>query len=535
MTTPDEIRLERAVDTAVRELFNAVARTDSVVNSVTGLGGSSDKGTTVSVDTSRAPMIQADLDVLGRFNGYVVEWFARLVEESVLAGWDVQIGQDRQEEFGDFDREMGIQATLLQALRGAVNDGAALILLVTNAGGRGRRASLRTPLRNVRSIDALHVFDQSEFTILEYEDDWTNPGWRRPRYFSLNPVEPGGRAAMTSAGQRVHASRCIYVPGRRLPTRLYLERAGKDDSYIESTWDAIKDMTQVDQGAAILAQEMQQTIIKIAGLEQVEAGALAAAFMERLRVMVAGRGLLNATVVGKDEDVITRAATTTGYKDLKAGSEDTWAAQTSQPQTIAYGVSPSGLNTDGEAGRRAWDRVLVRFQETHIRPILERIYSLAVDVLGITGRWRLVFREVGTLTPREKAELREIDARTDRINIQEGVYSAAHARASRYGEDGYGDIRVVPEDLAVPPTPETALDAASMTAVAEVVGQVAVEDLPRESGVAMLVHLLRMSEDAAEAIMGDVGRGFTREKEIPPAPGAPGGDGDDAPDGGDAP
>ena len=66
-----------------------------------------------------------------------------------------------------------------------------------------------------------------------------------------------------------------------------------------------------------------------------------------------------------------------------------------------------------------------------------------------------------------------------------------------------------PEAEAMPTDAEAAaLNGAQVTAAQGIVSAVAVGDLPRASGVSMLVEFFGIEPDAADRIMGDVGRGF---------------------------
>lgn len=58
------------------------------------------------------------------------------------------------------------------------------------------------------------------------------------------------------------------------------------------------------------------------------------------------------------------------------------------------------------------------------------------------------------------------------------------------------------------PAADTALNGAQVQAAAAIVQQVAMRQLPRDSGVAQLVEFFNLPADKAERIMGDVGRGF---------------------------
>lgn len=63
------------------------------------------------------------------------------------------------------------------------------------------------------------------------------------------------------------------------------------------------------------------------------------------------------------------------------------------------------------------------------------------------------------------------------------------------------------------PTPqEISLNGAQVTSMVQIVSQVAAGLLPRSSAVQMLLAAFPLTEEQAEKIMGDVGKGFS----IPP-------------------
>ncbi len=514
---------KRRIDEFVQRVGD---RMDSVVNAMTGLGGSHDKGTQVAVDTNRTPLDQGERDALAKYNGYIVSWLARLSGEATLTGWDVKSGADKLPGFRPMERRLQVNKKFRLAAQFAAKDGGSLILVVTKGGG-----SLRTPIRlkRVKDILALHVFDSQEFQAHQYESDWKSTNYRRPKTWMLNPSSNAVARGKMLTGELVHHSRCIYIPGRELSDRerAYSMDPGKDASYLDAVWDAVKDISQVDQGAAVLAQEMKETIIRVAGLEALEAGALADAFRARMQTIAMGRGLLGMTVLAEDDVYESRATSAVGYKDLKGGAKTTLAAQTDQPEVVAFGATPGGLNTDGEAGRRSQDRTVARFQKVALLNGLEHFYTIAIAALASQGTtiaedWEVVFRELGTQTLQEKAETRNKNAQTDRIYRQEGILPPKHIQESRFGEDGYGDIRPVPKETEVPGDPTRAFGGPQGAAVAQIVKDVSMKLLPREAGIAQMVHVYNFPQPAAEAMMGEAGTSFFVELPEPaPAGGAP--------------
>jgi phage-related protein (TIGR01555 family) len=493
------------LDSAVNQLFK---RADSVMNVMTGLGGSADKGSQVAVDTGRTPLTETEKDALGRYDGYTVKWFERLANESTLTGWDVKAGLDTVEDFKSV--EDYVADTIRRGFKTALKDGAALVLIVTDD---GRANHLPLNLDRVTEVKALHVFDTQEFQVEEYETDYRNPNWRKPKLWEINPAVSGIVASKAGDAnnrlRKVHHSRCLYIPGRELGERLRHLNGGKDDSYLDSTWDPLKDMRQTDQGLAVLAQEMKQDVIKIGGLEGVDASTLSDVFRERLRALTAAKGLLNVIMLAEDDEYQSRAAVTTGAKDLKGAAKSTWAAVTGMPEVVAFGATPGGLNTDGEAGRRAWEREVSQIQQTHLKPILRKIYEVYAAALGFGDTWTLEFRPLGTLTEKEKSEVREVNARTDRIYRQEGILSPEHIRSSRFGEDGYGDIRPMPDGAPVPGDPSRSLDGTQIQAIMEIMLQAAGERLPPENATEVIIASTNLPRAQVEALMAGLGTTFT--------------------------
>lgn len=500
-------------DKATAALMKAAQRVDSVVNAMTGLGGLNDKGSQVAVDTSLCTMSPAETQSLGRHDGYVVKWLERYSQEATQAGWEVKVGADTQDAFKRFEvyavEQMG------GALRSALLDGGALVLMVTDDG-----QSLATPmnLSKVTEVKALHVFDNQEFEVAEYETDYREKNWRRARYWQISPATAGitrSRVAdPTQKMMKVHHSRCLYIRGRKLSDRLWFENGGKDDSYLDAVWDSLKDLRQVDQGLAVLAQEMQQSVIKMKGLEGVDASALTDVMRGRLQTLAASKGLLNLLLLSDEDEYETRSAVTTGAQDLKGSARATWAATTGQPEVVAFGATPGGLNTDGEAGRRAWDRELVRLQKSHLLDVLTRLYEVYAASIGFEGDWRLEFRDLGTLTPMERAQVNRENAMTDRIYRQEGVLTPEHIRVSRFSPDGPGPIRPVPANLVAPADPSRALSGPQQAGVTEVQLQVATKRLAPEEAIENLVACYNFDRTVAELMIGKLGTAFTVDPEI---------------------
>jgi len=78
-----------------------------------------------------------------------------------------------------------------------------------------------------------------------------------------------------------------------------------------------------------------------------------------------------------------------------------------------------------------------------------------------------------------------------------------------------------PTDAATPTgdvaQPSTSLNGMQVQSLVQILQSVASGQLPRASGIALIVSAFALSQDAAEEIMSDIGKGFTPEPPAPPA------------------
>ncbi len=501
---------------------------DAILNRLTGLGGSGDKGTTVDVDLARLPMAQAARDVLGRHEGYAVAWLDRVADEGTLSGWYLEDleSSKRLLQLEQIEKDIRLKQTMWLALWSAMRDGGSLVYMATKRKGG---VKLREPMKDDEQITALHHFDGGEFHAQTWDADISSPNFRSPKLWSINPTVAGDLDESSKDGRRrgladtltelsagVHWTRVLYVPGRPLTARHRHTNEGIDASYLDAAWDAMKDQKQIDQGGAVLAQEMMQSVLKVAGLEKLEESEVATALLTRMRTLAQAKGLLGTLLIRTDDDYQQKSVNASGFKDLKNAIRSTWAAVTGQPETVAYGATPGGLNTDGEAGRKAWDRKISHSaQERTLRPPLERLYKVLLrSIEGAPEAWRLKFNDLGTLTLKERAEVVNTNALTDKINISSGVYTAEWVAENRYSkEGGYAfELPPVPADVSHS-TSVAVLDADLGRYVIEVQTQVAKGGMSTTAAAANLKMVLGLSQSQADALIADHGTSFTVEPE----------------------
>ncbi len=430
------------------------ARLDAIYNPLSRLGGSSDKGAAALPDTSRVPLELAHLDVLYRYSAYGRRVVDIVPDEETRRGWKIVDGTQRVDALAEEEKRLHISSAINRARKWARHAGGSLIFLVTDEeqDPRARTPSeqLRYPLdlARVKRLRNLLVVDRTEASPATWDGDVQSPTFGEPLTWWISP---GTAGALTSGGKAigggslVHASRVIAFAGRRLPRRLRLNNGGWDDSVLESCWDAIRHLTSVDQGAALIAQEWQVKVMKVKGLAGLQTSDQALAFYTKLQQMATSMSMLNMSVIDQDEELTSLASTTTGFEELSSHARTELATAADMPQVLLFGEAPSGLNTDGESWRRHHAQSIAASQETELRDPLERIYRiLYAQTEGPTAgrepaRWDLVFEPLEQLTEDERAQIRLAIAQADAAYVSAGVLDPEHVAKSRFGRDGWSD------------------------------------------------------------------------------------------------
>ncbi|UCC71314.1 MAG: DUF1073 domain-containing protein [Gemmatimonadota bacterium] len=427
---------------------------DSLLNTATGMGvAAQDKGASTSVDVARTALTNRQLTTLLTFNGYVVDYFDKLEDVATGFGWSLQVDKQKSDALHEDEERLDVYSRVGEAFRSGQEYGGCLLLPVIDDDATTPEDLLR-PLNpeSVTRVHALHVFHWDEFIPVDYETSMLDNGFREPKTWRITPKNAGwippadesgfGPWETTSRGFTIHHSRVLYFRGMRSKPYERAANGGRDRSVVQHLWDALVGIGGVDAGAATMAQEMNYTTIKVAGLGRMEASSAWSTILTRFKIMDLGRSLYNALLIGEDDAHERHTANASGYRELKDGAKSTWASHTGMPETLAFGDTPSGLNTDGEASRRNWDRKGVVLQRKVVGPPLKRLYfDFLIPAHGggeteALRDARLVFEPIGTLTRKQRSDMDRHDAETATMLVERGVLYPDEIREAYYGKDG---------------------------------------------------------------------------------------------------
>ena len=444
-------------------------RADSIVNTLSGLGGQYDKGTSGRPDLSRMPLSFQELTALYRWNGYAQRFIDIVPSDATRKGWKVVDSTDDADTMADENKRLHVNKRVHEALQWARLYGGCILLIVVDEDipvgfANSPGALLAQPLdpARVRRVLNLIPLDPSEAQPYTYESDLRSQRFKEVRTWFVSPNT--NAATALSGHQIVHHSRVIYFPGKRLPSVVRHTNRGIDDSVLEAIWDQIRNRTSVDQAAALIAQELKLNVLKIQGLSALSTSDQADLFEMRMKTLAKSKSLNNMVLIGDGEEFASLATPMSGFDQLDTNSREALCAVTGMPAELLFGDAPSGLNTDGESHTRLWGNVIAAWQNDRLRDELTYLYWLIFcsrdgPTSGVLPeKWDVKFLPLDELTETEQAALELQHAQADQIRVSAQILPAEHIARSRYGEAGYqnsiqpydpdADAKILEEEIA---------------------------------------------------------------------------------------
>jgi phage-related protein (TIGR01555 family) len=387
--------------------------------------------------------------------------------------------------------------------------------------------------------------------------------------------------AMSGTGAQVgviHESRLVLFPGARTEAEKKRELNGWDLSVLQVAYEALLSEGGVWKSIELLVSDANQAVFKINKLWAMMSTPKGAELKTRIQLMDLMRSVSRAILLDKETEDFERKATVfTGLPDLADRGKQRVASAAEIPVTVLTGEAPAGLNATGDSDLRWMFARIGAYRQQEIEPrilrVLEVIFSQEGSPIGENELDELAIRwpSLWSPTEKERAEIYNLRATANCNQVREQIVLPEEVAVSEYGKEEGGELQInvkarerilkseetkllgegsvpapttpgadpnTPVDPNAQPVvadpnaeakdPSTGLNGAQITALLEIVKAVADEQLPRESGIAMIVAVFPISQESAEQIMGEVGKGFKPKAPEPepnpfgatPAPGA---------------
>jgi hypothetical protein len=541
-------------------------------NLYTGLGGSDRDRTAWHVPGALAPLDSDTLSSLWEDDPIAGTVVDAIVDDGMQGGFSVAY---HGTEDADMELVTTVQAMAdaiklvdkvrLSAKQARAFGGSGLVMLVND--GRLVASEPIVPDR-VTSIDRLIAQDPRRLTVHAWDLD------EHEAYYWTPAVTGFERFVSTE----LHASHVIVFEGLDSSLDSRQRRwGGWWKPVLQHVWEAIRDYRQSWQSAVAMLQDGSQGVLSLPGLANaiVKGGySMLETTMQRIqmyrytgRIMPLDGGTRNGDPAEKFEWVERSFA---GIADLLSEHKDIVCQASGIPAPRLYGnYSTSGLNDSGAGASKDWYAKVKSWRSTKIdRPATSLVQLLARTAdASDPDHWGIDWPGLEVRTDREQADLERAVADTDSVRIEQGMPPEAIARTRYFGvyttaapqltdeerdafevqaeleeqpveeeeaseteqpvepaeeskypttTEGSEKTTTTPEEVAanaVPPS--SALNGAQVAALKEIVLSVAAGELPRASGIEIIIAAFPVDRQMAERIMGEVGRSFVQKSTEP--------------------
>lgn len=281
--------------------------------------------------------------------------------------------------------------------------------------------------------------------------------WCYPaNYNSDNPLRPDWYKPNTwfVMGKEVHASRLLTFIGREVPDMLKPAYSFGGLSLSQMAKPCVDNWLRTRQSVGDIIQAFSVFVLKTnMSTTTMEDGNQVYKRAEFFNMVRSNTGMM---MLDKETEEFENVSAPLSTLDtLQSQSQEHICSVTGIPLVKYTGISPAGLNASSEGEIKVWYDWIKAYQLALFQSNLTRIFHLAqINIWGkVDPDLSYEFADLNELTEEEKANLRKIEADTDKTLIDASVIDPAESRQRlRDDADGpYAGLNV--NDLPTPPAP----------------------------------------------------------------------------------
>lgn len=408
-------------------------RNDGWTNLLVGLGKSADKTVNTELD------VYTFLEDQQLGNLYMGEGLGRTIIDAVADDmtreW-ITIENDDEGKIMSSLKKIKSPSIINAALKWKRLFGGSLVIIGAMDGG-----DLSEPLREnrIKSIDYLKAIDRTEVYLetSEFEEDPMKPEFGQIKVYDI-------RFGIYHQQLRVHRSRVLEFFGGLVPSSNNIasdqELRYWGSSALQPVFDFLRDLGGVNQGISNIMYEFIIGKYKLAGLANMFAQGNEQAIIDRMEIINMYKSVINAVILDETEDYTRDSASVTGLAELLDRKMMFLSGVCGIPLTRLFGRSPAGFNATGESDLTTYYDKIAAAQTNELESQLQRLVDLISVVENTGGNNAIKFNPLYQLTEKEQAEVDKLNAETDQIRIEQGVYDAEYVQKMRYPDMASEDL-----------------------------------------------------------------------------------------------
>lgn len=406
---------------------------DGWTNILTGLGQAGRDKKVSGVFKMCRTWYQTELDELYRADGLARVVVDTVADEMVRQGWEVE-GDEKDYISGQMD-ELHAYSKIADLIKWARLYGGGIIVMGIND---GRELEEPVDINNIRDIKWLHSFDRYQASSANgmFEGDLNSPNYGFPDVYLVTDSRTGNVFY-------VHHSRTLRMDWQILPPRFQNWNDGWGDPIFASIYDELRNYSTLYGNLATMSYDFVTKVLKVDNLAQIVASDGCNTLQQRVSILNLAAGITNMSVIDTNESLEKYSTQLAGIADIVDRFMLALSAVSGIPVSLLFGRAPAGLNATGDNDvRNFYDRIS-QYQETKLKPILERfvsyLYLCKDSPLGgkEPDHWSISFVPLWQNTEEQEAIIRRTVAEADAIYLDRGVLDPSEVAISRFGGDSY--------------------------------------------------------------------------------------------------
>lgn len=299
-------------------------------------------------------------------------------------------------------------------------------------------------------LDNTSVKKGSLKAITTIEPIWTTP----TRYNTTEPFKKDfyNPTSWWVMGKEIHASRLLTIITRQVPDIIKPAFNFGGMPLTQLAEPIVDNWLRTRQSVSDLIAKFSITAIYTVMDQILQArgpvdSEVIASFENRIKLFLSGRSNMGLMVLAKDLEELAQINTPlSGLSELQEQAQLLMCQPSHLPAVMITGLTPSGLNASGEGEIRVFSNWISSIQEAHWRKPLEIILKIAqLSLFGeIDPDICFSFIPLYQMTPKEIAEIRQINANVDASYVDHQILSVEEVR-TRIADDehsGYEGINV---------------------------------------------------------------------------------------------
>ncbi len=294
---------------------------------------------------------------------------------------------------------------------------------------------LKEPIsKNIKGIEWLKVYPAPNIinTTADIVTDPKSPYFEDFEVFKIQKLNGGSFD--------VHRTRTLIFKGDPVPpvSNNYVDTVRRywGVSILQSIWDRLKNYAGTEKNIVNLLYEIVIGKYKLSNLAQILSDNNTEAVLNRIEIINMAKSVINAVLLGEDEDYTRDAVNTAGIPDIMDRFMMSLSAVCEIPVTRLFGRSPAGQNATGESDERIYYDMVSSKQETWLAPPLQYLVNLIGMYINTESEPIINFNSVWEPTQEQMIEMKNKQALTDQIYVDLAVLSSEEVRESRF-KNGY--------------------------------------------------------------------------------------------------